>query len=77
MIPAQPYPPASDFAAHLTGEPPSAYYQRLHPWCIIRQLPKMQRLVVNRFRQRSLAEDHLKTLRRLTPDANYLLLFDP
>ena len=76
MIPAQPPPTASDFAAQLSGEP-SAYYQRLHPWCIIRQLPKMQRLVVSRFRQRGEAESHLKILRRLTPDSTYLLLFDP
>lgn len=53
------------------------YHNRLHPWCIIRQLPQMQRLVIARFRRRNEAEAHLKALQRLTPDITYLIIFDP
>lgn len=53
------------------------YYDRLHPWCIIRLLPQMQRTVVRRFRQRNEAEAHLRALQRLTPDAEYAIVFDP
>lgn len=53
------------------------YWNRLHPWCIIRLLPKMQRTVVARFRRRNDAEAHLKILRQLSPDAEYLIIFDP
>jgi hypothetical protein len=56
--------------------PLSPYYQRLHPWCIVRHLPQMQRLLVCRFRQRSQAEAHLRILRQLAP-APYEILFDP
>ncbi|WP_446870099.1 hypothetical protein [Phormidesmis sp. 146-12] len=46
MIPApQPDRAGESFAA-------SNYWQRLHPWCIIRLLPKMQRIVIQRFRSR-------------------------
>lgn len=53
------------------------YYQQLHPWCIMRLLPKMQRQVVARFRRRNDAEAHLQALRRLQPAANYEIVFDP
>ena len=75
MIPAQPRSTAPDFAAQLSGEP-SAYYQRLHPWCVVCQIPPMRSLTVCRFRRRTEAEAHLKILRQLTPTASYLILFD-
>ncbi|GAB4375273.1 MAG: hypothetical protein Kow00121_20820 [Elainellaceae cyanobacterium] len=53
------------------------YHQQLHPWCIIRLLPKMQRQVVARFRRRNDAEAHLQILRRLEPAATYEIVFDP
>jgi hypothetical protein len=53
------------------------YHQQLHPWCIIRLLPKMQRLVVARFRRHNDAEAHLQALRRLEPTAQYEIIFDP
>lgn len=53
------------------------YYNRLHPWCIIRLLPKMQRTVVARFRRCNDAEAHLKILRQMNPDAEYAIIFDP
>lgn len=49
---------------------------RLHPWCIIRHLPRMQRVVAGRFRRRNEAEAHLKMLQRMTPDASYAIIFD-
>ena len=52
------------------------YYQQLHPWCIIRLLPKMQRQVVARFRRRNDAEAHLQALHRLEPTADYEIVFD-
>lgn len=57
--------------------PQSLYQQRLHPWCIIRHLPQMQRLIVCRCRRRSEAEAHLTVLRQLTPTATYQIVFDP
>ncbi len=53
------------------------YRDQLHPWCIIRMLPKAQRITIARFRQRSAAEEHLKALRRLMPNAIFVILFEP
>lgn len=52
------------------------YSERLHPWVIMRLLPEMQRVVVGRFRNRSDAEGHLKALKRLMPDAKFVIVFD-
>lgn len=75
MIPALP-PAVTDFAApvHPCAQ---AYHDRLHPWLIIRQLPRMQRSTVCRFRKRNEAEEYLKVLQRLSPDAVYQIIFDP
>ncbi len=35
------------------------YLERLSPWCIVKLLPNMQRLVVARCRRRNDAEEHL------------------
>jgi hypothetical protein len=53
------------------------YYQQLHPWCIIRLLPNMQRLVVARFRRRNDAAAHLQALCRLEPTLRCNIIFDP
>ncbi len=50
---------------------------QVHPWCIIRHLPKLQRLVVCRHRRRNDAEDHLRLLQRMMPHASYSIVFDP
>ncbi|MEG4084942.1 hypothetical protein [Microcoleus sp. POL10_C6] len=47
-----------------------------HPWCIVRQLPNMQRLVVARFHRRGDAEGYLQILRRLLPQAKQAIVFD-
>ncbi|MCA1994022.1 MAG: hypothetical protein LDL41_18545 [Coleofasciculus sp. S288] len=52
------------------------YKDRLSPWCIIRHLPKSQRLVVGRLRRRNDAEEHLRLLRRMMPTADYSIIFD-
>lgn len=52
------------------------YKARLHPWCIVRLLPKCQRIVVGRFRKRNDAEAHQRTLTRLMPKAEFIVLFD-
>lgn len=49
----------------------------LHVWAIIRLLPKMQRVVVNRFRKRSEAENCLLLLRRSAPQNNYTVVYLP
>ncbi|GAB4241562.1 MAG: hypothetical protein Kow00121_67680 [Elainellaceae cyanobacterium] len=76
MIPAdQPESTASHAAAQLSDFS-ILYYDRLHPWCIVRLLPQMQRVIVARFRRRNDAEEHLKVLKRLQPQASYVVLFD-
>jgi len=53
------------------------YFNLLHPWCIIRQLPNLQRLVVARFRRRIDAESHLQIISKLIPNVTYEIIFDP
>ena len=52
------------------------YRERLHPWCIIRHLPNLQRLDVARLRRRKDAEDHLRVLQQITPNVSYSIVFD-
>ncbi|HBY75615.1 MAG TPA: hypothetical protein DEG47_01055 [Cyanobacteria bacterium UBA11148] len=52
------------------------YKKQLFPWCIIRHLPKMQRIVVCRYRRRSDAESHLQILRQLMPTLSLTIIFD-
>lgn len=53
------------------------YQQQLHPWCIIRLLPNLQRLTVARCRRRSDAEAHLRLLRQQIALADFTIVFDP
>jgi hypothetical protein len=53
------------------------YRDRLTGWLVVRLLPKMQRVVVGRFRSHSDAEGHLQALRRLIPEARLVIVFDP
>ncbi len=52
------------------------YSQRLYPWAVVRLLPKMQRVLVGRFRNRSDAEGHMQALNRLMPDGKFIIVFD-
>ena len=53
------------------------YKERLSPWCIIRHLPQAQSRVVACSRRRNDAEEHLRVLRKMTPTADYSIIFDP
>ncbi len=52
------------------------YSERLHPWVLVRLLPNMQRLTVGQFRNRSDADGHLEILRRLIPNAKFVVMFN-
>jgi hypothetical protein len=52
------------------------YLEKLHPWCIIRPLPNLQRRIVARCRRRNDAESHLQVLRRLMPTVPFEIVFD-
>ncbi|NJL41580.1 MAG: hypothetical protein HC899_36500 [Leptolyngbyaceae cyanobacterium SM1_4_3] len=54
-----------------------SYYQQLHPWCIVRLLPNLQRATVARCRRRTDAEAHLKLLHQQITTAQFVILFDP
>jgi hypothetical protein len=47
-----------------------------HPWCIVWQLPNMQRLVVARFHRRGDADGYIQILRRLLPATKHAIVFD-
>ncbi|MEA5565919.1 hypothetical protein [Anabaena sp. UHCC 0399] len=47
-----------------------------HPWCIIRQLPNMQRMVVARFHRRHDADAYMQILGRLLPIITHVIVFD-
>jgi hypothetical protein len=47
-----------------------------HPWCIVRQLPNMQRLVVARFHRRGDAEGYMQILLPLLPASKHAIVFD-
>lgn len=54
-----------------------SYRDSLYCWLIVRLLPNMQRKVVARCRTRSDADGHLQALRRLMPDTEFTVVFDP
>jgi hypothetical protein len=43
------------------------YRDKLHPWCVIRLLPNLQRITVARFRRRNDAIALVQTLQQLIP----------
>ncbi|HTL90410.1 MAG TPA: hypothetical protein VL134_13500 [Leptolyngbya sp.] len=71
MIPVEPSIDAANSATGLT------YRTQLYPWCVIRFLPNLQRSVIQRFRKRTEAEAYLKVLKRLLPETNHQIVFDP
>ncbi len=58
------------------GNPVVSYRDRLQCWAIVRLLPDMQRVVVNRFYRRADADGHLQFLQRQIPAAEFALMFD-
>lgn len=53
-----------------------AYRERLTHWVIAHLLPNGQRTIVARFRSRSDADGRLECLRRLSPQASLVVIFD-
>lgn len=53
-----------------------AYRTALAPWAVVRKFSPTQITIVGRFRSRSDADGHLAILRRLTPDADFQVIFD-
>lgn len=53
------------------------YKERLNPWVLVRLLPNLQRITVGQFRNRSDADRHLEILRRLIPNAKFVVMFNP
>ncbi|MCY7276660.1 MAG: hypothetical protein LH702_23725 [Phormidesmis sp. CAN_BIN44] len=52
------------------------YSDRLKHWAIVRLLPKMQRVVIERFRRRADADGHLQFLQQRIPTATFIVVFD-
>lgn len=52
------------------------YQDQLSPWIIIRLQPNLQHVIVARFRRRSDAEGHLRILKRMLPQMQFVILFD-
>jgi hypothetical protein len=53
------------------------YRERLNPWVLIRLLPNMQRVTVGQYRNRSDADGHLAIIRRLMPNSEFVVMFNP
>ena len=53
------------------------YRERLNPWVLVRLLPNMQRVTVGQYRNRSDADGHLQIIRRLMPNAEFVVMFNP
>ena len=53
------------------------YKERLSPWVLVRLLPNMQRVTVAQYRNRSDADGHLEIIRRLMPNAEFVVVFNP
>ena len=78
MISVQPPPDAATVQpSDLQPAALNAYQAKLHPWCIVRLLPKMQRIVVGRFRKGNDADEHVRSLRKLIPQGQFIVMFDP
>ncbi len=52
------------------------YRERLTHWAIAHLLPNGERTIVARFRSRSDADGRLECLRRLSPQASFVVIFD-
>lgn len=53
-----------------------SYFNQLHPWAIVRLMPKLQSIVVARFRRRPDAEAHLRILQQMIPAVSYQIIYD-
>lgn len=55
--------------------PSSKPKANVYPWQIVRLLPNMQQQMTAQFHRRSDADGYLRALQRLTPSANYAIVF--
>jgi hypothetical protein len=53
------------------------YRERLNLWVLVRLLPNMQRVIVGQYRNRSDADGHLEIIRRLMPNSEFVVMFNP
>jgi hypothetical protein len=53
-----------------------AYKNRLNSWAIARLVQGKQNEIVGRFRRRSDADGHMQLMCRMTPEANFMLVFE-
>jgi hypothetical protein len=53
------------------------YRERLNLWVLVRLLPNMQRVIVGQYRNRSDADGYLEIIRRLMPNAEFVVMFNP
>jgi hypothetical protein len=51
------------------------YFERLHPWCIVRNLPNNNYTVVARFRHRDDAVAYLQVLRQSHQNIAFAIIF--
>lgn len=52
------------------------YRDSLNRWLVVRLLPKMQRITVAAFYKRADAEGYLQAVRRLLPQAQFVIVFN-
>ncbi|OUC13378.1 MAG: hypothetical protein B0A82_18025 [Alkalinema sp. CACIAM 70d] len=53
------------------------YRDRITRWIVVRLLPNMQRVTIARFAKASDADGYAQALRRLAPNQQFIVLFDP
>lgn len=58
-------------------EEPGSYHIVYKPWVIVNWLSPTERVVMHRFRNRNDADGHLTVLRRLMPEADLKIVFEP
>ncbi len=52
------------------------YREKLNPWIIVLLQPKLRNITVGRFRRRGNAEEHLRVLKQMMPEAKFSIMFD-
>ncbi len=53
-----------------------AYFEKLHPWCIVRNLPNQDCIVVARFRRYHDATAYLQVLKKQVSNVKFVVEFN-
>jgi len=53
-----------------------SYSDQLRPWVVYRLLPNCQRLMMERFRKRNNAEEYVRVMRQMQPEAEFDIVFE-